>query len=76
MNIRAPKDPEERLEWHQEKSGPAMQRIKKYCDGLVEQKKVEPNSSMGKAIAYLNNQLEAFTLFLRVPGVPLTNNES
>lgn len=72
----APKDPEERLEWHQEKSGPAMQRIKKYCEGLVEQKKVEPNSSMGKAIAYLNNHWEAFTLFLRVPGVPLTNNES
>ena len=29
---------------------------------------------MGKAIAYLNNHWEAFTLFLRIPGVPLSNN--
>ena len=47
----------------------------KLCDDLIKQKKVEPNSSMGKAIAYLNNHWEAFTLFLRVPGVPLTNND-
>ncbi|WP_044882478.1 transposase [Neochlamydia sp. EPS4] len=29
---------------------------------------------MGKAISYLNNYWEVFTLFLRIPGVPLTNN--
>lgn len=72
----APKDPQERLKWHQKQSGPIMQRMKEYCNGLIEQKKVEPNSSMGKAIAYLKNHWEAFTLFLRVPDVPLTNNES
>jgi hypothetical protein len=70
----APDDPEKRLEWHQEKSKPIMEGIKKYCDTLIEEKQVEPNSSMGKAIAYLNNHWSAFTLFLRVPGVPLTNN--
>jgi transposase len=32
------------------------------------------NSSLGKAIAYMNNHWKEFTLFLRVPGVPLTNN--
>lgn len=72
----APEDPQERLKWHQEKSGPVMREMKDYCNGLVERKEVEPNSSMGKAIAYLNNHWEALTLFLRVPGVPLTNNDT
>lgn len=72
----APKDPQERLKWHQNQSAPAMQRIKDYCNELLKQKKVEPNSSMGKAIAYLNNHWEAFTLFLRIPSVPLDNNEA
>lgn len=53
-----------------------MNQIKKYCNDLVNEKKVEPNSSLGKAIAYLNNHWEAFTLFLRVAGVPLTNNDT
>ena len=35
---------------------------------------MEPNSSFGKATAYLNRHWEEFTLFLRIPGVPLTNN--
>jgi transposase len=72
----APKDPQERLKWHQEKSEPVMNQIKKYCNDLVNEKRVEPNSSLGKAIAYLNNHWEAFTLFLRIPGVPLTNNDA
>lgn len=72
----APKDLQERLKWHQEKSKPIMNGIKKYCSALIDEKKVEPNSSLGKAIAYLNNHWEAFTLFLRVPGVPLTNNDA
>ncbi len=73
---KAPEDQQERLKWHQEKSTPVMDQIKKYCTDLVYQKRVEPNSSLGKAIAYLNNHWEAFTLFLRIPGVPLTNNDA
>ena len=72
----APQDAEERLKWHQEKSSPIMERIKEYSNSLIKGKKVEPNSSMGKAIAYLNNHWEAFTLFLRIPGVPLSNNDA
>lgn len=72
----APKDQQERLKWHQEKSGPVMNRLKIYCNGLIEKKEIEPNSSMGKAIAYLNNHWEGFTTFLRIPGVPLTNNDT
>lgn len=70
----APSDPLLRLKWHQDHSGPAIQCIKDYCDTLIEQKEVEPNSSMGKAIAYLNNHWEGLTLFLRMPGVPIDNN--
>lgn len=72
----APKDPESRLKWHQKKSSSIMNGIKDYCNNLLKRKEVEPNSSLGKAIAYLNNHWEGFTLFLRVPGVPLTNNET
>jgi hypothetical protein len=70
----APSDPILRLKWHQERSGPIMEQLKNYCDGLIEQKEVEPNSSMGKAIAYLQNHWEELTLFLRMPGVPIDNN--
>lgn len=73
---KAPQDPEKRLKWHQQKSGPVMEEIQDYCNGLLKNKTVEPNSSLGKAINYLNNHWEAFTLFLRVPGVILTNNEN
>lgn len=69
-----PQHPEELLKYHQEKSKPIMESLKTYCNNLIEKKEIEPNSSMGKAIGYLNNQWEELTLFLREPGVPLTNN--
>lgn len=34
----------------------------------VDQREVEPNSPMGKAINYMLKQWEPLTLFLRVPG--------
>jgi len=72
----APSDPEQRLKWHQEKSEPIMNQMKEYFRELLEKREVEPNSSLGKAIAYFNNHWEGLTLFLRVPGVPLTNNDT
>ena len=68
-------NPQERLEWHQRMSGPVMTKIKEYCQCLIDTKQAEPNSSLGKAIQYLNNQREGLTLFLRIPGVPISNNE-
>jgi len=70
----APSDPMLRLKWHQDHSAPIMEQLKVYCDSLIEQREIEPNSSMGKAIAYLNNHWEGLTLFLRMPGVPVDNN--
>jgi len=42
----------------------------------MEQKKVKPNSALGKAIAYLLDRWQTLTRFLRVPGAPLDNNET
>jgi hypothetical protein len=66
--------PEQRLAFHQEHSGPKMDELKAWLAAQIEQKKVEPNSSLGKAIAYMRNHWNELTLFLRQPGAPLDNN--
>ena len=40
----------------------------------LDEKHVEPNSGLGKAITYLLKHWDALTLFLRRPGAPLDNN--
>jgi hypothetical protein len=65
---------EERLRFHQEKSGPVMNRLKLWLEELLEEKKVEPNSGLGKAINYTLTRWEPLTLFLRKPGAPLDNS--
>ena len=67
---------EQRLTFHQERSGPVMESLKTWLDEQVKKKKQEPNSRLGKAIAYMRTHWPALTLFLRVPGVPLDNNLS
>jgi transposase len=64
----------QRLRFHQDRSGPVMERLNGWLQKQLDQRKVEPNSSMGKAIAYMLNHWEPLTLFLRVPGTPLDNN--
>lgn len=66
--------PVERLRFHQEESGSFMKELETWLDLQMDEKKAEPNSSMGKAISYMLNHWEALTLFLRVPGAPLDNN--
>jgi transposase len=77
MNDRMTKqmEPDERLKFHQEYSTPIMDKLKSYANNLVDKKKVEPNSSFGKAINYLNNHWEGLTLILRNGNAPLSNNE-
>ena len=65
---------EERLAYHQQHSGPVMTELKDWLDDQIISKKVEPNSSLGKAIAYMRSHWSALTLFLRVAGAPLDNN--
>lgn len=63
-----------RLIFHQEKSGPLMEELRKWGQDQLAQKKTEPNSGLGKAIAYFERHWKALTLFLREPGAPLDNN--
>ena len=65
---------QERLLFHQEHSGPVMKELKGWLSAQLEQKQAEPNSSLGKAIAYMLRHWDALTLFLRVPGAPLDNS--
>ena len=65
---------EERLHFHQEHSGPVMEKLHTWCDVQFEERKVEPNSGLGQAISYLLKHWEKLTLFLRVAGAPIDNN--
>ena len=65
---------DQRLHFHQHKSGPLMDDLKTWLNDQLDQKKVEPNSGLGQAISYMLNHWKPLTLFLRVPNAPLDNN--
>ena len=66
--------PEERLAFHQEHSGPVMERLKDWLTAQLAEHRTEPNSGLGKAISYLLRHWTKLTLFLRQQGAPLDNN--
>jgi transposase len=66
--------PQERLLFHQAQSGPTMEELHIWLGRQFDERRVEPNSRLGKAIAYLLRHWEKLTLFLRVAGAPLDNN--
>ena len=66
--------PAERLRLNQRESAPRMAALKAWMDRQLTERLIEPNSRLGEAIGYLQNHWEGLTLFLRVEGVPLTNN--
>jgi transposase len=66
--------PEARLAWHQERSGPVMQNLAAWMKTEINERRIEPNSPLGSAIKYMERHWSALTLFLRVAGVPLSNN--
>jgi transposase len=63
-----------RLELHQAESGPRMAALEQWLKTQFDQRLVEPNSSLGQAILYMQNRWHELTLFLREPGAPLDNN--
>jgi transposase len=65
---------EERLHFHQQHSGPVMEKLQAWLQAQFDERKVEPNSGLGQAISYLLKHWEKLTLFLREPGAPLDNN--
>lgn len=66
--------PEQRLAFHQENSAKLMNELKQWMNEQIEEKKVEPNSTLGQAISYMLKRWDRLTLFLREPGAPLENN--
>ena len=66
--------PNERLAFHQEKSGLIMEDFHIWLNEQFENKLVEPNSGLGLAISYMLNHWKELTQFLHVPGAPLDNN--
>ena len=66
-------DPD-RLIYHQSHSQALMDELKQWMTEQLDEKQVEPNSSLGEAISYMLKHWEKLTLFLSEPGAPLDNN--
>src|SRR5262249_4323688 len=59
---------EQRLQFHQQYSGPLMDQLHGWLKGQLAEAKTEPNSGLGRAISYLLNHWQPLTLFLREKG--------
>src|SRR6266571_1094802 len=66
--------PQARLAYHQAQSQALMDGLKRWLDQQMDEHLVEPNSALGKAMAYMQSHWETLTRFLSVPGAPLDNN--
>jgi transposase len=66
--------PEQRLAHHQLHSAPVLERLQNWISTQLEQRRVEPNSALGKALAYLQRHWEGLTQFLRLGNAPLDTN--
>jgi hypothetical protein len=67
-------DAQGRLSFHQTHSQSVMDELKKWMEQQFEEKKVEPNSGLGRAINYMLKRWTQLTRFLELPGAPLDNN--
>jgi transposase len=65
---------EERFLLHQGRSALAMKKLHEWLKRQNDERLVEPNSALGKAIQYMLKRWHELTLFLRVVGAPLDNN--
>lgn len=64
----------ERLAYHKKYSQLAMKTLKVWLEKQARKELVEPNSGLGKAIAYLRRHWKGLTLFLHQADAPLDNN--
>jgi len=63
--------PEARLALHRESSRPLMVKLAVWFRKKFKEKSIEPNSALGKAIAYLKRHWQKLTLFYREAGAPI-----
>jgi hypothetical protein len=66
--------PEKRLTHHQQYSRPVMDALKLWFQQQFDERKVEPNSGLGKAICYMQRHWEKLTRFLSIAGAHIDNN--
>jgi len=62
---------QQRLSFHQEHSKPIMDGLERWMNEQFDERLVEPNSGLGKALRYLIRHWDELTLFLRKAGAPL-----
>ena len=77
IDVRAKKrklSPAQRLDLHRRESGPVMDNLHQWLTKQIDDKHVEPNSSLGQAIGYLLKHWSKLTQFLKQAGAPLDNN--
>jgi len=65
---------EERLEFHRRESKRLIAKLRLWMWRQIKEHRVEPNSSLGDAIAYMRKRWRKLTRFLFIPGAPLENN--
>ena len=66
--------PAARLAHHQQYSAPILKALEAWLNEHIEQRRIEPRSSLGQAFSYLLNHWAKLTRFLTVAGAPLENN--
>lgn len=64
----------ERLVFHQLKSDAVMVSLREWITEQVDERRVEPNCSLGRALAYLSKHWDGLMKFLTVAGAPIDNN--
>jgi hypothetical protein len=63
-----------RLHYHQQHSQPVLEQMKRWLIDQQEQRLIEPNSPLGKAVQYVNTHWDGLMGFCRHAGAPLDNN--
>jgi hypothetical protein len=63
-----------RLNYHLQHSQPALEQMKQWLIDQQDQRLIEPNSPLGKAVAYLKTHWDGLMGFCRHLGAPLDNN--
>ena len=66
--------PLERRDFHAMHSTPLVAALEAFLDATALEPKAEPNSDLGRTLAYARNHRVAFSEFLRTPGVVLDTN--
>jgi transposase len=64
----------QRLAHHQTHSRPILDDLHEWIEAQFRERRVEPNSLLGKSLQYCLNHWEGLTCFLKVAGAPLDNN--